>query len=356
MKQLVRGYLRSACLGAFRLLGGLALWRFFNRDKVTILMLHGVAGEHPEAGWQPLWPRLTPADLDRVLAQLAPHYTFVALPDAVAMLRGERPPVRHALVLTFDDGYRNNLDEALPVLERHGARPTLFVATGFTGERRPYWIDRLDYALQKAPDDARLLHAVGRDFDLRGLDRAGLARGYQSLRLAVKNAVPDDAGMLAIFDELSAQLEAAAGTSIDAVLDRDPWAGIAGWDELRGAAGVADVGSHTVDHLRLDAIEPAEAERQLRESKAAVERELGTDCSLFCYPNGNYNAAVAALVHRVGYRGAVTTSSGLNAIGDDACTLRRYSFPNRATAFANRLAISGLREALRPSRHVDTTG
>jgi peptidoglycan/xylan/chitin deacetylase (PgdA/CDA1 family) len=262
------------------------------------------------------------------------------------MVAGERPVIERALVLTFDDGYRNNIREALPVLRKHGAPATFFVATGFVGNGRSYWIDRLDYALQAAPDEARRFEASGLDFDLRGGSRAELANGYRQLRLAVKARIESDEEMLEVMHTLAESLEEAAGTSIEDVIGDDPFASVASWNELGKVAhdGVL-IGSHTVDHLRLDGVDEHSMAGQLRYSKAEIEQRLGIECAFFCYPNGNFDAQVVAKTREAGYRAAVTTQRGLNAVGDDVYTLKRYGFPTRATAFDNLLAISGLAEA-----------
>ena len=317
--------------------------RFLNRNKVTILMLHGVAGEHEDAGWAPLWPRMTPERLDEVLGQFARHYRFVTLDDAVEMIAGRKPMIHNAMVLTFDDGYRNNLTEALPVLEKHGVPATFYIATGFVETGASYWIDRLDYALQKAPDEARLVEAVGAQHDLRGLDRGQLAEAYKRMRLGVKNSVPDDEQMLAEFDRISAQLEEAADTSIRDIIDTDPYVSVASWQELKDVArrGV-EIGSHTVDHCRLTGIDRERVAQQLKDSMQQVAAGVELECRHFCYPNGDHDAGVAEQVREAGYTSAVTTDNGLNGVGDDLMTLRRYAMPARKDAFANLMAISGL--------------
>ena len=65
-----------------RISGVVALLRFLNRRKVTILMLHGVAGEHPEAGWAPLWPRTSPAERKR--SRMRPRFR----PRQIALTSG----------------------------------------------------------------------------------------------------------------------------------------------------------------------------------------------------------------------------------------------------------------------------
>ena len=319
--------------------------RFLNRRKITILMLHGVAADREDGGWQPLWPRLTPARLDLVLGQLAQHYQFISLDEAIDVIAGRKAPPKNGLVLTFDDGYRNNVTEALPVLQKHAAPAAFFIATGFVETQASYWIDRLDYALQQAPEEARLIEALGKTYDLRNLDRPALAEGYRRLRLGVKNSVPDDEQMLAEFDRISSELEKAAGTSIRDIIDVDRFVAVATWEQLASvAADGVEVGSHTVDHCRLTGIEHDEVAKQLAESKRVLEQQIDRPCRHFCYPNGDHDRAVAALVGEAGYTSAVTTDNGLNRVGDDLMTLRRYPMPSSTDAFSNLLAVSGFAE------------
>lgn len=319
--------------------------RFLNRRKITILMLHGVAAEHADADWHPLWPRLTPQRLDTVLGQLAEHYEFMSIDAAVDVISGRKPPPRNGLVLTFDDGYRNNVTEALPVLEKHGVPAAFYIATGFVETGESYWIDRLDFALQHAPEEARLIEALGKTYDLRNLDRSALAEGYKRMRLGVKNSVPDDEQMLAEFDRISTALERAAGTSIKDVIDVDPYVAVATWEQLSGcAASGVEIGSHTVNHCRLTGIRHDEVARQLAESKSQLEQRIDGPCRHFCYPNGDHDESVATLVDEAGYSSAVTTDNGLNSVGDDLMTLRRYPMPTSSDTFSNLLAVSGFAE------------
>ncbi len=308
-------------------------------------MLHGVAGEHPESSWHPLWTRLPAETFDEVLGQLGRYYNFVSLDEAVAIIAGERPVVDNALVLTFDDGYRNNFMEALPILTRHGASATFFMATGYVGTGKVYWIDRLDYALQNAPDSARYIEEGQYRFDLRNRSRAGLISGYRDLRLAIKDSCRDEHQMLEIFGSIASKLERAAGTSIDEIIGSDPYASVATWDDLRSALqDGAGIGSHTVDHFRLDKIDEGEVDGQLTLSRAEIEGRLGIGCTLFCYPNGNHNEFIRSRTREAGYGAAVTTEVGTNAVGDDLFTLKRMTFPAKGSMIENLIAVSGLKD------------
>jgi len=309
-------------------------------------MLHGVTSEQKDGGWKPLWERPTAEQLTSVIKQLCEYYTPISLHEAVRILDGSAPAVDHGLVVTFDDGYRNNFSEALPLLRSMGVPATFFVATGFVETGLPYWVDRMDYALQHAPDERRLLKSEGYEFDLRGLGREALATSYRDLRVSIKSKEQNDEDMLRIVNEFSEHLESAGESAISDVMDTDSYVAVATWAEQMAAIEQgAMIGSHSVDHHRLTAIPRSDVDRQLSESKSEIEEKLGIDCEFFCYPNGSADKFVRERVRRAEYRAAVTTVHGLNKTGDDLYTLKRYPMPRSPDPQKNLLRLSGIFES-----------
>src|SRR5262245_11444952 len=89
----------------------------------------------------------TPDDFDAQMATVARHCHVLGTDEILEFARGGRLPP-NAVAITFDDGYRNNHDVALPILLRHGLKAIFFIATGFVGERRVFWWDRAAYLLK----------------------------------------------------------------------------------------------------------------------------------------------------------------------------------------------------------------
>ena len=116
------------------------------------------------------------------------------------------------------------------------------------------------------------------------------------------------------------------------------------WSEIERltAAGGVEFGSHTCSHPRLDDVEPQVAERELRESRAALARHLPGGCAAFSYPHGRSTPALSELTRTVGYDCALTTVMGLNGERDDLHALRRVviAADDDAATFAAR--VSGL--------------
>jgi peptidoglycan/xylan/chitin deacetylase (PgdA/CDA1 family) len=339
--------MRRLVLTLLHVAGITRLWRWWHRNHITILMVHGVLEDVGALAWAPLRPSLPRRQLERCLRVLASRYRFVSLDEAVAMLRGQIPMRPHSLVLTFDDGYRNQIRHALPVLRRWGAPGAFFLTTGHVQARRPFWFDRLDYALQQVPVDGRKVRVGPETFQIAAADRSALRQSYKTLRDTAKAVSRSDGEMLAEMEALADELEAESGRRLADVFEDDDASSLLSWGDIaRATADDVTFGSHTVDHIRLACVELATAEDQLRRSKADLETHTGRPCHYVCYPNGSVSAAVAALAARCDYTAALTSQPGFNRVGDDPMMLKRINFPESGGTAEILAEVSGLAGAL----------
>ena len=98
----------------------------------------------------PFLPSMPTAVFAARMAHIARHYRVLAVEDLVERVRQGTAP-RNALALTFDDGYRDNLSHAAPILAQHGLPATIFLATGYIGTPDVPWFDRRRPRLQALP-------------------------------------------------------------------------------------------------------------------------------------------------------------------------------------------------------------
>ncbi|MCP4322563.1 MAG: polysaccharide deacetylase family protein [Psychromonas sp.] len=303
----------------------------FNEGKITIISMHGIMKYHDKVLWNPLREQLTPSALERTVCVLSKHYTFISLDCAYAILSGKEKPVKNGLVFTLDDGYWNNLSYAGPIFKKYNVIPTIFVATKNIDECSPFWFDRLDYALQQLEGRYYKIKLLGSDFSFDLASRVSLKKSYASFREIIKRNFFKDEEMRDLLNSLSFDIEVITGKSLSSIIPYDDWARIASWEELCDVSYQQEfnVGSHTVDHTRIALVSDDVVEYQLKESKAKIEQKLNVDCKFFCYPNGSYNLHVAQKVFDSGYSLAVTTEVGVNKVGDNLMTLRRFNIPNK---------------------------
>ncbi|MBN1972652.1 MAG: polysaccharide deacetylase family protein [Sedimentisphaerales bacterium] len=327
MRQLIRNmglYLRKLLIFLIRKLGFIRLIQFINRNKIVILLMHGVMDDKDDVLWTPLRPRLSRDGLEEYVQTLSKYYNFISLPDAVEMLAGRKPVKPYSMVFTFDDGYRNNLTHALPVLRRYKAPATFFVSTGFLNNPRPFWWDRLDYAMQHGEINGREVKICSMTTRLDNSNRETLLESYHK----VNPEQMSDPEFVNEFEKIAAQLEQESGCSLSEIQNKDNWSAILTWDEIvKNVNGDVTIGSHTVDHIRLRYVDKETAYEQLVNSKRDIEEHTKKPCLSLCYPYGSFNDEIIGLARKCGYVCGFTTKEGLNRPGDDLMRLRRIYLP-----------------------------
>lgn len=303
----------------FRLLNALGLaacFRLINRRKVAVLMYHGVLADDDAAG-EGDWLQVRESEFRAQMAYLKAHYAVVRLGD----LLGAPKPYsgKPRAVLTFDDGYANNLHRALPILREFDLPATVFVATGHVGSRRLFWWDRLHLA---APPDEKL----------------------EAARVAAFKALPPAAIDAALADTLAQRGWRAPAAAPDSYRSLSV-------DELRALAGsgLVEIGSHTHGHEILERLPDEEVRATLRASCEALAG-WGVDARLFAAPNGDYTPAQTALIAGQGFAACVATHPALWDWPAEPYRIPRFGI-GRGTGRAEfALTISGALSRLRELR------
>lgn len=323
--------------------GLLRLWIFKNRKTINILMLHGVMDKSINDSWYPFWNRIAPDFLASRLKYLSRYYQFISLDEAVEMLSGHKPVKTNCMVLTFDDGYRNNLKYAMPVLRKYNAPATIYLATGYVGGQIPFQVDRLDYAIQST-DPKNLKFSINDNlFEYDASSRASLTESYLNHRLAILAQSVNEQDYRNRLDSLALDLETKSGQSIFNDFNHDDWVNILTWDEIRNYKyNDVQFEGHTVNHYRLGLLDDEQLRQELSISKNEIEEELGSKCKHLCYPVGSYNQAVIDIAVSCGYTSAVTTEVGLNQVGCDLFRIHRIPFPYEGDIWSNIIYLSGL--------------
>ena len=252
----------------------------------------------------------TPADFDRQMAFVRSSFEPIGVVDLLAFAGGAQGLPRNPIMITFDDGYRDNHDVALPILLRHGVRATFFVATDYVERRRPFWWDRVALALKTSPRDGVVLrYPEPRELSL-GDD---CARRHA---IAVVQRTIKDRPRLEV-DRLVAEVEEAAGAALSSRQARDlADATVMTWDHVLALRGAGmDVQSHSRTHRVLGTLDAPELRDELVSSRAALEDVLGERVVAISYPVGRPLPAGGALRQAVtdaGYALGFTNGTGVN--------------------------------------------
>lgn len=292
------------------------LHRIRLRHSLGILMYHAVV-EDPLAVSD--WCFITAREFRQQMEYLHRYFRVLPLLEAVKELASGH--ISHpTIALTFDDGFQNNYDVALPILHDLGLPATVFLVTNLVGSNDTLWFCRLNQACIATRRQS--LAWGGHEFSLRTRhDRARTSALLQSL---LKNLPHDD--MLARVEEIVIQLGSDPRESIDG---GSPYR-MLGAKSIKAMvdSGLIDFGAHTASHVILTQ-QPSHEQRRVEISRSIREtaRLTGKPCRTFAYPNGrqeDYGIEAIELLQNEGIEAAVTTISGFNIKETLVLELRRY--------------------------------
>ena len=250
---------------------------------------------------------------EQQMAYVARTYRVLTIEDLVdRLVRGDLP--RNTLAITFDDGYRDTLTHAAPILARHGLPATVFLATSFIGTAEVPWVDRLAMAL-KATKATSLALRSGNIVSLAS--ESDRLHATDLLLQQLKRLHDDDRRR--VLDRLLETLAATDQTGFKNLM--------LSWDDVHALRGLGfSIGAHTVNHPILSRVSAERAWTEIVGSRTMIESACGTAPRAFAYPNGHegdYNETVMRLVRDAGFTCAVSSHFGVNTPFTSLYELRR---------------------------------
>lgn len=207
----------------------------------------------------------------------ASGYHTLSVGELLAAMRGTIPLDEKSLVITFDDGWRDNFLFAYPALLKYRFNAATFLITARV-------------------DAAQAYHAT-----------ADVPVHVEAKRLI------------------------AAGEAGKVVLD---------WETIRSVLkqGFMEYYSHSVSHRRASSLSPADLVSELTSSKQLLEERLDRKCPYFCWPYGDFNDAAVQLAKDAGYSAMFTTITGFTTSGDDPFRIKRIEVENSVDWLRQRLS------------------
>jgi len=234
----------------------------FQKNKVTILVFHN----------------LTPEVAEITINYLSQKYNIISLKsylDACTKKSLAQIPER-ALVITFDDGYKENY-KLIPVFRKYNFKPTIFLCAGIINTKRHFWFEEnhSEYPIKQLK---RL--STDRRLDLQKNHGFEIEKEYLKRQALTKN-------------------------------------------EIIEMKDIVDFQCHTLFHPCLPKSSFEEAEKEIEDSKRILEKEYGLNINSFAYPNGDYSKREIQMLEKAGYTNALTVDFGFNTLSSDPFTLKR---------------------------------
>ena len=281
---------------------------------------------------------VAPADFAEQLAVLAETRAAVDLAAFGSSDTYTRRGTR--LAVTFDDGYVDNLETALPILERYELPATLFVVGNAIGRRREFWWDALQRAiLESGPLPPELVFEFGTKpyvYSLTG-PPAELAEPVELVDDSWRaDESPPRTPRQRLFSQLWGAIVVLEPAEQDAAVDHLlSWAGQpltpppdrlpVDAEQFAALAShpLVTIGNHTLDHVSLPDLRPEQQLAQVIGGHRRVQELIGRPPDRFSYPFGRYAAPTRAVLQELGVATACTSIPEPAVAGDDPLALPR---------------------------------
>lgn len=269
-------------------------------------MYHGIT-EQPLPVYN--WCHMPVSEFAEQMAFLAGAYRPLPLSEVIERMEAGRSLPERAACVTFDDGFRNNLTNAWPVLKKHSIPFTVFVSTSLPDTGRPPWPERVFSAIIQSNQSSFAF----RGCSLQLSSAAERTSAYHAVMRILKQLPPNerDAAQTSLLRDLAGP-------------DTNPEFATLTWPEIAGFARdpLVRFGSHTHTHEILTLCTPERQREELARSREILGERIGY-CEVLAYPNGDHSQAIRRMCRESGYRAAVTVNQGLVSPADDLFALDR---------------------------------
>jgi peptidoglycan/xylan/chitin deacetylase (PgdA/CDA1 family) len=280
---------------------------------LLVLCWHNVAGTPAF----PVAPGAGLSGFERQLRHLRRWTNVLPLIDALDALYAGRLP-RRAVAITFDDGYRDNLDDAVPLLQRYGMPATFFLAPEFLDQTVTAWWETVAWAMRASPHAS--IEFEGAEYRLGSEASASADRLSQTLKDR-----PIDARTAAV--EALVKIAEPEGVDPGAELFLD-------WDGARKLVQTGfDIGSHSLDHAILANETPAVQRANVIEARRRLSEQLSHEVPSIAYPNGrsrDVDEHTRAAARDAGHRYGLLLEAGWTTAKTDPFAVKRpFVIPQR---------------------------
>jgi peptidoglycan/xylan/chitin deacetylase (PgdA/CDA1 family) len=271
----------------------------------AILTLHHVRPQR-DAAFQPnRLLEVTPDFLEAVIVRMRRAGIDLVGLDEMHRRLAERNYKRRFACLTFDDGYRDNLVHAYPILKRHAVPFAVYVATSFPDRLGELWWLALEAVIARNDRIGLVIDDEDRNFDCRTVDEK--RKLYEAIYWWLRG-LPSEDELRHVVRDLAARYRVdVAAFCADLCMT---------WGEIEELARdpLVTIGAHTVNHVRLTKVPEKVARAEMRMSAAVIESALGRTPAHLSYPIGDATSAGPrefAIARELGFKTAVTTRPGV---------------------------------------------
>lgn len=294
------------------------LWtKIFGSRKLRILAYHRVMDIDPENfALAEDVVDATVSDFDRQMKFISRNFNVITFKELAECHKNGGLP-KNSLIITFDDGYRDNYTNAFPILKKYNLLAAIFLATGYIGSDKLFWWDKLAYLIKKTSKEEVSISING---DVRRYNLSNREKRYYAIEdinnLLKKVSDDEKEGILK-------QLESSINVFIEPSVSKDI---ILSWDEVKEMSqNRIEFGAHTVNHKILPNLSLHDMKKEICSSREEIEKRIGKTVGVFAYPSGLYNDDCVDTLKEADFEFGCSYITGFDNLDHHPYELRRIN-------------------------------
>ncbi|MBP6976870.1 MAG: polysaccharide deacetylase family protein [Bacteroidales bacterium] len=304
------------------------IFRKFSDHSVLNIMFHGVV----KNDFKNFSPRHIPLNqFEKILQYLTKEFDIISLDEAFNLYRNRIKPKRKSINITFDDGYRNNLINALPILEKYDAQATFFISTiVLENNLEPIlWAD--DIACLKYYNKNAIIQIENMRFqnfvdDMTGLSLVDYLKSQDaSKRDQILNNLVHEFDLRKKIKDIPS--EQWSLLSKDEII------------ELSNSK-IVKIGSHGHLHYNLSNLSAVDAFNDMKKSKDLLEKVIDKQVDSLAYPDGSYNSPLKDMAMEIGFTKQLAVNYIDKMDNNDPRILNRHGISSTTTYESNVVTLN----------------
>jgi len=312
------------------------IFKFINKKKIRILMYHGIGS--PQSNFEYPWLLVSKENFERQIKYLKKNYNIIPMYSLVDHIKNKVPFPPNSVVITLDDGLKNNYTYAFPILHKYNVSATIFLTTHYINTLKISYSNKLWYfirtiGLEKLIEEFNIYFPLYSGLIGR-IDLKNIIELIEDIEFILKFKTNDNEKEMfiqSLYDKYKIKIGEEELENI-----------YLSWKEVKimNDSGLL-FGSHTSTHPVLTRLNYKDAEEEIIKSKIIMESQLNKRTDLFSYPFGHFNKEIKKILDDNNFSCAASSIEGLNKLDSDLFELKRicifdepfYCFKMRIVGF-----------------------
>ena len=304
----------------FYCLGFSYILKFINRKKIRVLMYHGVGNQQTDFNLDIPSLIISIKNFEKQINYLSKSYNIISMYDLASHIKKKIPFPSNSVIITFDDGLKNNFINAFPILQKYNIKATVFLITDYIDTLKISWLNKFSYVTKKI-GLSEFVEEFKRKFpaysNLTG--KIGQKNIIELTNFILRYKVDDN-----IREKFIQGLYNKFKIKINKKKIKDLYLS---WKEIKkmSDSGIS-FGSHTSTHPVLSMLNYKKKKKEIVNSKKNIEVKLDKKINLFAYPYGNkddFDLNIKKILVNNNFLCAVSGIDGFNNLNSDLYELKR---------------------------------